>query len=207
MLCGEERWGSDSGSLEGVLWKNQVFQGQKGASGCEGLPCPRGHPGFGTSKQLTCFGCSGILCKMTSVKKKKTTKKTQPHGFRISDWTLNICKNSDTPLPHWVGFPGSEGPMWPGEEGEWGFTQSREWPFSQLLRDSTCQQMSSHRGGLCRSCSLRKYYPLERRHRGPPILWLGAGLPSACSPPCGPWEPSSDAQNHSALPAPWGPGS
>ena len=123
-------------------------------------------------------------------------------GFRISAWALNICKDSETHLQHRVGFPGSEGPMWPGEGAGWGLTRSREWPFSsQLLRDSTCQQMSGHRGGLCQSCSLRKHHPLERRHRGPPILWVGAGLPSACPPPRGPWEPSSDAQNHSALPA------
>ena len=60
---------------------------------------------------------------------------------------------------------------WRGGEG---FTLSREWPFSsQLLRDSTCQQMSGHRGGLCQSCSLRKHHPLERRHRGPPFSGWG----------------------------------
>ena len=60
--------------------KIKSFQGQKGASRREGLPCPRGHPSFGTSKRLTRFGCSGILYKMTSLKKKKQLKKPNHMG-------------------------------------------------------------------------------------------------------------------------------
>lgn len=81
LLCGEERWGSDSGSLEGAHHgKIKAFQGQKGGSGREGLPCPRGHPGFGTSKQLTFLGVSGLLCKMTSLKNNNNNNKSNYMG-------------------------------------------------------------------------------------------------------------------------------
>ena len=134
--------------------KIKSFQGQKRASGREGLPCPCGHPSFGTSKQLTCFGCSGILCKMTSLKK-KTAEKTQPHGFRISGWALNICKNSDTQLPHRVGFRGSEGLMWPGEGGEWPSPSQENGPsppsFSGTAYVSRCPVTKEDSAGLAHS--------------------------------------------------------
>lgn len=139
----------------------------RGCSGLERLPCPRGHPSFGTSKQLTCFGCSGVLCKMTSKKKK---------GFRISAWALNICKDSETHLQHRVGFPGSEGPTWPGEGAGWGLTQSREWPFSsQLLRDDTDNTISWRRQGVAL------------------LSGAGAALPPGCPSPRSPSKPSSEA--------------
>lgn len=65
--------------------KIKAFQGQKGGSGPEGLPCPCSHPGFRTSKQLTCFGCSGLLCKMTSLKKKQPKKKN-PATWVLNQW-------------------------------------------------------------------------------------------------------------------------
>ena len=39
LLCGEERWGSDLGSLEGAHHiKIKAFQGQKGAQDVKGCP-------------------------------------------------------------------------------------------------------------------------------------------------------------------------
>lgn len=115
----------------------------RGCSGLERLPCPHGHPGFGTSKQLTCFGCSGVLCKMTSKKKK---------GFRISAWALNICKDSETHLQHRVGFPGSEGPTWPGE-GKGGASPGQENGPSPPSFSGTTRTTPSAGGGRGSPCS------------------------------------------------------